>query len=107
MRAPLSAIEPASSGVSIFRRGESASTCSRVIVGAAAGWPGACGVVPGGAWVVGAGAGVVPGGACGFCCVCCCCGCCSFCFCICGRPTKICHPISTSADSTMARSVFF
>ena len=43
-------------------------------------------------------------------CCCCCCAlscACRFCFSICGTPTKYCHTISTSAESTMARIVFF
>ena len=63
MRAPLSAIEPASRGVSILTRGDCARVCSRVCAGVAPGWPGACGA-PGGVWV-GAGGAVVPGGVCG------------------------------------------
>src|SRR6185436_20138782 len=69
-------------------------------------------VWPGAGCVVGAGVpGCTPGcgsGACvGCCCVCCCCCCCCFCCCMDGRPKKICHPISTTADSTMASSMFF
>ena len=42
-------------------------------------------------------------GGCARSCACCCCCWICFCFSICGMPKKICHPISTSADSTMAR----
>ena len=110
MRPPLRLIEPATRGVSMPRRGEALSAASRVIVwpGTTAGvgvtWPGVgCAVgagCPVGAGAPGCGTDVV---GCG--CVCCCCCCC--CCCIDGRPKKICHPISTMADSTMASSMFF
>ena len=116
MRAPLSEIEPDSRGVSIWTRGDWARICSRLRVGTAPGWPGSG--TPAGVWAgpVGAvepGGAVVPGGDCGVpwpgvCCCCwvCCCWAC-FCLSICGMPTKICQTIKTTADSTMARSVFF
>src|SRR4051794_38303497 len=93
-------------------RGEALSTASRVrtwlMVGAAP-WPGSCGCTP--PCAAGApGCATWPGWPGVWTCCCCCCAliCAScFCFSICGRPTKYCQAISTSADRTMARMVFF
>ena len=93
MRAPLSAIEPATFGVSMRTRGDAASAASRVMIwpGALPGRPGACGVAPGtacgGAPVCGVDPGCcagAPGGCCERSCACCCWIC--FCFSICGMP---------------------
>ncbi len=98
MRPPLSAIEPDSVGVSIRTRGEARSASSRLLVWAGTVPGGAGGAVPGGAGAPGCcGA---PGAGCD-------CGCACFCFSSCGMPKKICHPIRTSAESTIAMSVFF
>src|SRR5262245_49463770 len=109
MRPPLRLIDPPTRGVSMATRGDALSAASRVRVwpgttpGVGAAWPGAGCVVVGAGCPVGAGA---PGCGAGVVWVCCCCFCCCCC-CIDGRPKKICHPISTMADSTMASSMFF
>ena len=53
-------------------------------------------------------AAAAPAAAAAACCCCCALSCASCrCFSICGMPTKYCQAISTIADSTMARMVFF